>query len=238
MRKAGDGIIIISRITPKNKEESTHEARKQTHQPDLSMILAIVMVMSMLPATAWAAEDTTLYLVPNSNWTQANARFAMYCYGNGETWVDMSDLDNDGTYEGTVPAGYSNVIFCRMNPSTTAGNVEYLSCSDCGKTFSDEDGTIEITETNTAALGHNYVDGKCTKCGEADPDAVKMNGSIRMRSAAFCCLLPQNWQQPGILHGHTRPLSWSTTHLRTDMLARVKALMPVIWTRASLRWAT
>ncbi len=88
----------------------------------LSMILAIVMVMSMLPATAWAADGTTLYLVPNANWTQAGARFAMYCFGNGEIWVDMSDPDGDGMYEGTVPAGYQNVIFCRMNPGTTAND--------------------------------------------------------------------------------------------------------------------
>ena len=98
---------------------------KQTRNPIrrvLCMILAIVMVMSMLPATVLAAEGTTLYLKPNSNWTQANARFAMYCFGNGETWVDMSDPDGDGLYEAAVPAGYPNVIFCRMNPSTTANN--------------------------------------------------------------------------------------------------------------------
>ena len=98
---------------------------KQTRNPIrrvLCMILAIVMVMSMLPATVLAAEGTTLYLKPNSNWTQANARFAMYCFGNGEKWVSMSDADGDGFYEGSVPAGYPNVIFCRMNPSATANN--------------------------------------------------------------------------------------------------------------------
>ena len=74
---------------------------------------------------------------------------------------------------------------------TTTGNVEYWSCSACGMTFSDEAGTTEITEivipenghswneatcitpktcsvcgeTEGEALGHNMVDGTCTRCG-------------------------------------------------------------------------
>lgn len=65
-------------------------------------------------------EPSMLYLKPNSNWTMSNARFAAYFYGNGETWVSMIDSDSDGIYEVEVPAGYSSVIFCRMNPDTTA----------------------------------------------------------------------------------------------------------------------
>ena len=63
----------------------------------------------------------TLYLQPNENWKQANARFAAYFFNNGETWVDMTDADADGIYEVVVPteAAYPNVIFCRMNPGTT-----------------------------------------------------------------------------------------------------------------------
>ena len=63
-----------------------------------------------------------IYLTPNSNWKQSNARFAAYFFGNGEKWVSMTDFDGDGTYECEVPSGYPNVIFCRMNPSTTANN--------------------------------------------------------------------------------------------------------------------
>ena len=65
-------------------------------------------------------EPTYLYLKPNSNWKQANARFAAYFFGNGDTWVDMTDVGCNGDYyRCEMPAGYSNVIFCRMNPSTT-----------------------------------------------------------------------------------------------------------------------
>ena len=59
-----------------------------------------------------------LYLKPNSNWTQANARFAIHlCNGSSAAeWVDMT---KEGSYyKATVPSGdYKNVIFCRMNPA-------------------------------------------------------------------------------------------------------------------------
>ena len=66
-------------------------------------------------------EPTYLYLDPNSNWKQANARFAAYFYNNsGNTWVNMIDVGCNGDYyRCEMPAGYSNVIFCRMNPSTS-----------------------------------------------------------------------------------------------------------------------
>ena len=80
-----------------------------------TLLLAILMV---LPALAG-----TLYLKPNSNWTQANARFAAYFFGNGEKWVDMTAVaDQTDLYQVEAPAGYPNVIFCRMNPSASANN--------------------------------------------------------------------------------------------------------------------
>ena len=70
--------------------------------------------------------EKVVYLKPNSNWTQSNARFAAYFFGGsvGEKWVSMTAV-GDGTYEVHLPEGYDygcNIIFCRMNPSTTANN--------------------------------------------------------------------------------------------------------------------
>ncbi len=64
---------------------------------------------------------THLYLKPNSNWTQSNARFAAYFFGDGEEWVNMTAVTGQsGLYEVTIPTGksYTSVIFCRMNPSS------------------------------------------------------------------------------------------------------------------------
>ena len=66
-----------------------------------------------------------IYLKPNSNWTTDGARFAAYFYkssGGGDTWRDMTDADGDGYYSCEKPDGYDWVIFCRMNPATSANN--------------------------------------------------------------------------------------------------------------------
>ena len=64
---------------------------------------------------------THLYLSPNSNWKSDGARFAAYFFGNGDTWVSMTDENSDGIYECVIPTAksYPSVIFCRMNPSST-----------------------------------------------------------------------------------------------------------------------
>ncbi|MCC8130651.1 MAG: leucine-rich repeat domain-containing protein [Ruminococcus sp.] len=48
---------------------------------------------------------------------------------------------------------------------TEDGNIEYWYCSECGKYFSDEDCTIEITDTTTltlSAIAHSYYVSSCT----------------------------------------------------------------------------
>ncbi len=91
----------------------------------LSLILAIVMVVSMIPAPlAQAAEaGTQVYLKPNENWLQGSARFAVYFWNDsGSAWLDVTDTDGDGYFEVTLPAGYSSLIFCRMNPDAKENN--------------------------------------------------------------------------------------------------------------------
>ena len=89
----------------------------------LLVVLTLLMSVAVLPASA-ADQPETLYLTPNANWKQDNARFAAYFFGNGETWVSMTDSNGDGIYEVTVPTSkvYPNVIFCRMNPGASANN--------------------------------------------------------------------------------------------------------------------
>ena len=69
--------------------------------------------------------SNVLYLKPNSNWLEGGARFSAYFWNAGGTnaWASMKDSDGDGIYEVNIPVGYNlgdNVIFCRMNPGTTA----------------------------------------------------------------------------------------------------------------------
>ena len=62
-----------------------------------------------------------MYLVPNTNWKDAGARFAAYFFNSDtdNTWVNLSAYN--GMYACEKPA-YNTVIFCRMNPSDKANN--------------------------------------------------------------------------------------------------------------------
>ena len=68
-------------------------------------------------------QGTTLKFKPNNNWTQANARFAVYVFGdNGDAWADLTSA-GDGTYTVTLPDGnWKKVIFVRMNPDKKENN--------------------------------------------------------------------------------------------------------------------
>ena len=64
------------------------------------------------------------------------------------------------------------------------GNIEYWYCTECGFAWLDE---YLRQNTNLMAVklpkaDHNYEDGKCTVCGEAEPVIM---GSIRLRNATL-----------------------------------------------------
>ena len=72
--------------------------------------------------------DRTIYLKPNSNWLKDNARFAVYVWdSSGDVWYNM-ESDGNGYYKVTIPKKYSNIIFARMNPSTTDNNFNSGTC--------------------------------------------------------------------------------------------------------------
>ena len=79
---------------------------------------------SQLPDTPADSEDGVIYLRPNSNWLEADARFAAYFFQDGkdEVWADLKADSEDGVFKCAVPEGYTNVIFCRMNPSVAENN--------------------------------------------------------------------------------------------------------------------
>ena len=87
-----------------------------------TLLLAILLVLPAMAANIPAG--TKLYLTPNSNWKQSNARYAAYFFGNGDAWVSMTKVSGEtDLYEVTSPnKNYTNVIFCRMNPSASANN--------------------------------------------------------------------------------------------------------------------
>ena len=62
-----------------------------------------------------------------------------------------------------------------VDPSCTSeGTAEHWKCTECGALFSDDGGATLVSsdDLSVPALGHDYVDGVCTVCGEKDPDYV------------------------------------------------------------------
>ena len=61
---------------------------------------------------------SVVYLVPGQ-WNADNARYAI-CVKKSDgwdRWYNMTDNNGDGVFEGYVPAGYTQVDFCRMDGS-------------------------------------------------------------------------------------------------------------------------
>ena len=63
------------------------------------------------------------FLLPNSNWISDSARFAVYAYNSDQDnkWFNMIQLDGTNYYLAPKDLidNYQNVIFVRMNPSTS-----------------------------------------------------------------------------------------------------------------------
>ena len=92
---------------------------KSTNKRLVSILLCLAMVLAVLPMAVSAETATTIYVQPNDNWKTDGAWFAAYFYNDSDnTWVACTDA-GDGLYSVDVPAGYSKVIFCRMNPADT-----------------------------------------------------------------------------------------------------------------------
>ena len=87
---------------------------------------SIFCTLLLLLGVSHAAWGIDLYLVPNSNWLQANARFAVYAFkdGGGTGWYDMTTVNGaTNIYWASIDdSKYSTVIFCRMNPGATAND--------------------------------------------------------------------------------------------------------------------
>ena len=58
----------------------------------------------------------------------------------------------------TIGHNYTDTV---VQPTCTSGGYTVRKCSNCGDSY---------TYESIAALGHNYKNGKCTRCGAADPN--------------------------------------------------------------------
>lgn len=78
---------------------------------------------------------------------------------------------------------------------TAAGSSAYWTCSGCNKIFSDGNGTAEIFAIPTiSALGHNYVNGTCTRCGDVQSQThTHTGGTATCTARAICAVCGQEY---------------------------------------------
>lgn len=94
--------------------------------------------------------------------------------GVGTTTITVTTEDGSFIDTCKVTVKHGNMILTPQKDATCTeeGNTEYWTCKTCGKIFGDAAGKTEITlaETVIPATNHNYIDGKCTVCGDTDPN--------------------------------------------------------------------
>ena len=128
--KAGIATTITITATPKNGYRFINwEATSGINIADVNSTSTTVTATAAGTITAnfEFIPPTTIYLKPNSNWKQANARYAIYCWNSaGNTWYDMTKIDCEGDYYAVeIPGEYSDFKFVRMNPATNTNSWDY-----------------------------------------------------------------------------------------------------------------
>ena len=80
-----------------------------------SVIISVILLMGV--SNAWGK---IIYLKPNSNWKNDNARFAIYT-SDGK-WYSTYPIGDDFYAANIADSGWKYVIFCRMNSSSQDNN--------------------------------------------------------------------------------------------------------------------
>ena len=101
------------------------------------------------------AEGVTVCTHPNATSVET---VVATCTENGELTWTCPDCNESWT-EATAKADHINEEVVTKEPTCETTGTKTLTCTVCGSSI----------ERTIDALGHNYVEGTCTNCGEAEP---------------------------------------------------------------------
>jgi len=124
-------------------------------------------------------------LISNTDSTCTVAGVRTYkCSMCGDTYSETKELiDHRLTTEGSYG----------VEPTCTERGYSAMKCEVCGE---------YIIEYDDAALGHDYVDGVCTRCGEADPNYAPEGSTVTSEKCEKCGLNHNGrtglWKQDGL----------------------------------------
>ena len=135
----------------------------------LSALLALCLLCTMMPTVAFATDiesDTPVQILASNVVTAEDAE---------QPTVEMDDSTSDATEPAACT--YESVV---TEPTCAEGGYTTHTCTSCGDSY---------TDSETAALGHDYVDGTCTRCGEEEvvltsptvkASIIKASGKIKL----------------------------------------------------------
>lgn len=129
------GKVTFDSIEYEYREAPTDPVTQPTTVAPTTVAPTTVQPTTAAPTTTPVSQNT-VYLKPNSNWKEANARFAIYVFNdstNAKQWVSMTASNVDGYYQAEIPSGtWQGIIFCRMNPSnlTNSWDTEWNQTND------------------------------------------------------------------------------------------------------------
>ena len=86
----------------------------------MKKLITLICLMLIVSMDSMAGTKT-VFMKPNSNWTQASAIFKLYMYNATENaWADFSAVaGDDGYYQATFDDQYTKMILVRYNPNGT-----------------------------------------------------------------------------------------------------------------------
>ena len=159
-----------------------------------SIVLAILMLLSTFVLGEIAANangTSTVYLKPNANWNKDGARFAIYVFNSGSNaWASREADSVAGVYRASIPSGsWSNIIFCRMNGSTTENNWD-----------NKWNQTDDLTLTGNEGKGYVVADGTWDKGGGSWVSYSDLGGSTPTDPTSggdFSCYLDSSFCDDG-----------------------------------------
>lgn len=117
-----DGKVQFDTLKyPYVEQETTEET---TTQQVTTVVPTTTVPATTVPVTTAPVEEESVYFVPNNYWKNNNSpRYAYYVWNDsGNKWVSMSDTDGDGVYSAVYPEGYTNIIFCAMDPNSSTNS--------------------------------------------------------------------------------------------------------------------
>ena len=80
----------------------------------------IVSNKATITVSATGGDIDKLFFMPSKTWGVDSPRYAAYFFGNGDTWVSMTEHSSGaGVYVCEKQAGFPSVIFCRMDSGKT-----------------------------------------------------------------------------------------------------------------------